>query len=54
MKRELSIRAVALVLLYTHKAASVAALVASAHMDPVIAARAWDIDFGQWKPTITT
>lgn len=34
---------------YAHKAASVAALVASAHIDPAIAARAWDIDFGKWK-----
>jgi hypothetical protein len=34
---------------YAHKAESVAALVASAHIDPAIAARAWDIDFGKWK-----
>jgi hypothetical protein len=34
---------------YAHKAESVAALVASAHIDPAISARAWDIDFGKWK-----
>jgi NitT/TauT family transport system substrate-binding protein len=34
---------------YAHKAESVAALVASAHIDPAIAARSWDIDFGKWK-----
>ena len=34
---------------YAHKAVAVAALVAQAHIDPAIAARAWDVDFGKWK-----
>jgi ABC-type nitrate/sulfonate/bicarbonate transport system substrate-binding protein len=34
---------------YTHKAVAVAALVAQAHIDPPIAAHAWDVDFGKWK-----
>lgn len=34
---------------YAHKDAAVAALVAETHIDPAIAGRAWDIDFGKWK-----
>jgi ABC-type nitrate/sulfonate/bicarbonate transport system substrate-binding protein len=34
---------------YAHKDAAVAALVAQTHIDPAIASRAWDIDFGKWK-----
>jgi NitT/TauT family transport system substrate-binding protein len=34
---------------YANKAGAVAALVDRAHVDPAIAAKAWDIDFGKWK-----
>ena len=34
---------------FAHKDAAVAALVAQTHIDPAIAARAWDIDFAKWK-----
>jgi len=34
---------------YAHKDAAVAALVAKAKIDPAIAAKAYDIDFGKWK-----
>jgi NitT/TauT family transport system substrate-binding protein len=34
---------------YAHKDAAVAALVAVTKIDPAIAAKAWDLDFGKWK-----
>ena len=34
---------------YANKAGSVAVLVDKTKVDPVIAARAWDLDFGKWK-----
>jgi NitT/TauT family transport system substrate-binding protein len=34
---------------YAHKDGAIAALVGQTHIDPAIAARAWDIDFGKWK-----
>jgi NitT/TauT family transport system substrate-binding protein len=34
---------------YANKAGAVAVLVDKAKVDPAIAARAWDIDFGKWK-----
>ncbi len=34
---------------YAHKADAVAALVAQTHVEPAIAGKAWDIDFGKWK-----
>jgi ABC-type nitrate/sulfonate/bicarbonate transport system substrate-binding protein len=39
---------------YTHKPASVTALVNATHIDPAIAERAWDTDFGKWKAFDTT
>jgi NitT/TauT family transport system substrate-binding protein len=33
---------------YMHKADAVAALVAQIQIDPAIAAKAWDLDFGKW------
>jgi NitT/TauT family transport system substrate-binding protein len=34
---------------FAHKDAAVAALVAQTHIEPAIAAKAYDIDFGKWK-----
>ena len=34
---------------YAHKDGAVAVLVNETKIDPVIAARAWDVDFGKWK-----
>jgi len=34
---------------YTHKDATVEVLVKETHIDPAIAAKAWDVDFGKWK-----
>jgi NitT/TauT family transport system substrate-binding protein len=34
---------------YAHKDVAVTALVGQTHIDPAIAARAYDIDFGKWK-----
>lgn len=34
---------------YANKAGSVAVLVNETHIDPAIASKAWDLDFGKWK-----